>query len=208
MATLRGRSPNMTYGGLLRVEATGLTNTLQPLEDGFGNNSPIQLSKLALSIHNLTFPSTNATPGRVLAVASDGVSMEWVEMGEGGSSEPTPKGTIKASDGTSMIDLPVGNNGQVLMADSTKASGMKWATLPSSGGSGDPIPDETTYEYNEDNKISIVTENIGEDQRVTNYDYNSDGTIHTITFAYQGAIRLETYTYVDGQVSSMTSTYI
>jgi hypothetical protein len=207
MSTLRGRTPQDTFGGLLRVEAGGLISTLQPIEDGFGQVSPLKLSMQAFAIHNLTFPSTGATPGKFLAVGQDGTSMVWVDA-SGEPSTPTAKGTIRVSDGSSNVDLDIGTNGQVLMADSTKPTGVKWATIPSSGGSSDAIPDSTSFQYNDENKISIMTENIGADQRVTNYDYNSDGTIHTISIAYQGVTRLETYTYVDGQVSTMTSTYI
>lgn len=207
MATLRGRSPNMTYGGLLRVEATGLTDTLQQLEDGFGNSSPIQLSKLAIKIHNLTFPTTNVTPGRVLAVAADGISMEWVDVGSG-SSSPTPKGTIRVSDGSTMTDVGIGTNGQVLMADSTKPAGVKWATIDTSGGASEPIPDSTVYQYNDNDVISVMTETINGNDRVSTYTYNANGTIDTITIEYLGVTRMETYSYTNGRVSSMTSTTI
>jgi hypothetical protein len=208
MSTLKHRLPKDTYGGLLKVESGGLTTTMQLVEDGFGNPSPLQLATNKIAINNLTFPSSGATPGYVLAVGDDGTSMVWIVAGSSGPSTPTDKGTLKVSDGSSMVDLLVGTNGQVLTADSTTISGMKWATLPSGGGTGDPIPDRTVYTYNNDNAISEVTEFIGEQSRVSTYTYNSNGSINTITISYQGSTRVETYTYVNGQVSTMTSSII
>jgi len=205
MATLTGKTPKDTYGGLLKVSPTGLVSTLQTVEDGFGHASPLQLSTTAFAIHNLTFPSTNALPGRVLAVSEDGLSMVWVDAG--GSSSPTAKGTIQVSDGTSLVSVAVGSNGQVLTADSTQASGVKWAT-PASGGSGEALADSATYTYNADNAIDTVTEDIGGNTRTSVYTYNGSGAIETVTTTYLGVTRQETYTYVDGRISTMTATIL
>lgn len=207
MTTLRGKSPKDTYGGLLKVEASGLLTTLQQVEDGFGNPSPLRLSTLAVSINNLIFPTSNAAPGKVLAVAADGLSMEWIDAGGGATPTPTAKGTIKVSDGSTLIDLAIGTNGQVLMADSTKPSGVKWGTV-ASGGGGDPTVDSAVYTYTANKSVETLTETIGGNTRISTYAYNQAGTVETITTEYLGVTRTETYTYVNGQVSSMTSTTI
>ena len=208
MTTLRGKSPKDTYGGLLKVEGSGLLTTLQQVEDGFGNPSPLRLSKLEVSINNLIFPTIAGAPGRVLAVAADGVSMEWIVAGGGSTPVPTAKGTIKVSDGTTLIDLGVGANGQVLMADSTKPTGVKWGTVASGGGGGEPTVDSAVYTYTANKSVETLTETIGANTRVSTYAYNQAGAVETITTEYMGVTRTETYTYVNGQVSSMTSTTI
>ena len=49
--------------------------------------------------------------------------------------DPTAKGDLfPASDGSTLTRLAVGTNGQVLTADSTATTGMKWATAASGGG--------------------------------------------------------------------------
>lgn len=43
---------------------------------------------------------------------------------------PTVKGDILTHDGTSQVALPVGTNSQVLVADSTQATGLRWGNIP------------------------------------------------------------------------------
>ena len=50
MTTLTGNKIANTYGGLLKVSSTGVSNTLQNVQDGFGNNSAIQLSNSTFNI--------------------------------------------------------------------------------------------------------------------------------------------------------------
>jgi len=50
MTTLTGNKIANTYGGLLKVSSTGLSNNLQNVQDGFGNNSAIQLSNSTFNI--------------------------------------------------------------------------------------------------------------------------------------------------------------
>lgn len=50
MATLTGQAPGASYGGLLTCSSagnTGLTNVLQNIQDGVGNVSVLQLSRIA-----------------------------------------------------------------------------------------------------------------------------------------------------------------
>jgi len=50
MTTLTGNQIANTYGGLLKVSSTGVSSTLQNVQDGFGNNSAIQLSNSTFNI--------------------------------------------------------------------------------------------------------------------------------------------------------------
>ena len=50
MTTLTGNKIANTYGGLLKVSSTGVTGTLQNVQDGFGNNASIQLSNSTFNI--------------------------------------------------------------------------------------------------------------------------------------------------------------
>lgn len=52
MTTLTNYSPASSYGDLLTTtnDGGGLTDTLSPVQDGFGNNSAIQLSKTTINI--------------------------------------------------------------------------------------------------------------------------------------------------------------
>lgn len=50
MTTLTGTKIANTYGGLLKVSSTGVSSTLQNVQDGFGNNSAIQLSNSTFNI--------------------------------------------------------------------------------------------------------------------------------------------------------------
>jgi hypothetical protein len=78
MTTLTGRTPMASYQELLKLDGGRLDSTLRSVEDGLGLASPLKLSTVALAIHGLTFPSTGATAGKVLAVAAGGTSLEWI----------------------------------------------------------------------------------------------------------------------------------
>jgi len=89
--------------------------------------------------------------GEVLAKTSAAdYDVEWVAAGRGtgGSTSPlTSKGDIW---GYSTLDVrvPVGSNGQVLTADSTTATGVKWAAA--TGGGGVPtVHDESLTDGND-----------------------------------------------------------
>ena len=54
--------------------------------------------------------------------------------GGGGASPLTTKGDLYTRNASADTRLPVGTNGQILYADSTTATGLKWDTAPTGGG--------------------------------------------------------------------------
>jgi len=66
---------------------------------------------------------------------NDGILTISSTGGGGGSSPLTTKGDLYTYD-TADARLPVGTNGQILYADSTTATGLKWDTAPTGGGGG------------------------------------------------------------------------
>jgi hypothetical protein len=84
MTTLFNRSPRDSFPELLKLSTSGATQTLQSVEDGNGAALPLKLSTLAVAIHGLAFPSSGAAAGKILAVAANGVSMEWKTQAPGG----------------------------------------------------------------------------------------------------------------------------
>jgi hypothetical protein len=69
-----------------------------------------------------------------LAVADGGTGASTATAGFDNLSPTTTKGDLIVSDGTNNIRLGVGTNDYVLTADSTQASGLKWAVGGGSGG--------------------------------------------------------------------------
>jgi hypothetical protein len=74
----------------------------------------------------------DAAPVWALGVDATGNVVEFIP---GGSSPLTTKGDLYTFD-TADARLPVGTDGQILYADSTEATGLKWADAPGAGGGG------------------------------------------------------------------------
>lgn len=74
---------------------------------------------------------TGGTAGQVLSkIDGTDFNTQWVNQTGGGSSPTTTKGDMIVHDSSADQRLPVGTNGQVLVADSTQALGVKWAPAP------------------------------------------------------------------------------
>jgi hypothetical protein len=79
MTTLLGRFPKDSFKELLKVsDSEGLTPSLQNLTDGEGKATTLALSSTTVAINGLAFPTSGSGTGKILAVASNGTSMEWI----------------------------------------------------------------------------------------------------------------------------------
>jgi hypothetical protein len=78
MASLRGKSPKDTFGSLLHVSGSNATTTLQPIEDGLGNQLPVSISTSKVALHGMEWPTTGAAPGKALMIGDDGASLGWI----------------------------------------------------------------------------------------------------------------------------------
>ena len=87
---------------------------------------------------NLTFDGTNLTantltPTNALGIAYGGTSATTKTEAFDALAPTTTKGDLIVSNGTDNVRLAVGTNDYILTADSTQATGVKWAALPASG---------------------------------------------------------------------------
>jgi hypothetical protein len=112
----------------------GDTNTVT-LSDGAGNLKAKFDSNGALSFDGTTF----GTSGQVLTSNGGGSKPTWQAVPAGGipCSTITGKGAIVTGTSASTPSaLPVGNYGEVLIADSGCATGLKWGAVPAAGPIG------------------------------------------------------------------------
>jgi len=78
------------------------------------------LTDILVAGSGITFTTTNG----ITTISSSG----------GGASPLTTKGDLYTRNASADTRLPVGTNGQILYADSTTATGLKWDTAPTGGG--------------------------------------------------------------------------
>jgi hypothetical protein len=78
--------------------------------------------------------SGTLTLGGTLAIANGGTGATTALAAFNALSPLTTKGDLLTRDATNNIRVPVGTNGQVLLADSTVAAGVKWANASSIAG--------------------------------------------------------------------------
>jgi hypothetical protein len=121
--------------------------------------------------------------------------LNWLSLTSGGTTSPlTTKGDLYTFS-TTEARLPVGTNGQVLMADSTEATGLKWADASSGGvvpsflvhknGVNQSIPNETST------VVTWSTEAFD-----TNNDFASNRFTVTVPgkYLFTGSVGVETIT--------------
>jgi hypothetical protein len=86
-------------------------------------------SGLTLTVSARGADGTTAASHNAGAVIYPCVSATDLDEANFLASRLTTKGDLFVYNGSTVIRLPVGSNGQVLTADSTEASGLKWVTL-------------------------------------------------------------------------------
>jgi len=118
MGQLTNLYVSQSYQGLLKLtdSTTGLTNTLQIVEDGLGGDSPLQISRTqvnisgSFSINNV--PITNGTSGTSGTSGVAGSSGTSGTSGVAGSSGTSGTSGSSGSSGTSGVSGSSGTSGQ------------------------------------------------------------------------------------------------
>jgi hypothetical protein len=107
MSTLYGNNISQTYQGLIKLSnsTTGVTSVTQSLQDGLGNNIPIQVSQTQVNISGSFYinnvPITNGTNGTSGTSGAAGSSGSSGTSGASGSSGSTGSSGTDGSSGTS-----------------------------------------------------------------------------------------------------------
>ena len=93
---------------------------------------------------NTTGTASNVTG--TVAIANGGTGQTTKTNAFDALSPLTTKGDLVVHDGTNNIRVPIGTNGYVLTADSTQASGLKWAAGGGGGGGITDVSQDTSPE--------------------------------------------------------------
>jgi len=106
----------------------------------------------------------------------------------GGSSPLTTKGDIYVRNATSDTRLPVGLDTQMLLADSSTSTGLKWTSQP--------VPTPTGYyaQYQDDISQPLVAVNVGQGTKFRVMDFSNGVTVVNdtrITLAHTGIYNLQ-----------------
>ena len=143
--SVTGTYPNFTItsndqyvGTVTSVSGTGTVNGIS-LSGTVTSSGSLTLGG-TLSNVSLTTQVTGTLP-----IANGGTGQTTAVAAFDALSPATTKGDLIVSDGTDNVRLPVGTNNFVLTADSTQATGVKWAAA---SGSGATISNDTTTATN------------------------------------------------------------
>ena len=159
------------------------------MADLLGGTSGQILSKTTNA--DMDFTWTTPNPGDITGVTagvgiSGGGTSGNVTVTNSMATEITAKGDLIAGTGSATFDnLPVGTNGQTLVADSTASTGLKWAT-PASAGFVGAVVFNTTEQSIADNTSTTVAFN---SERVDTNSFHDNATNNsriTIPVGYAG----------------------
>jgi hypothetical protein len=121
---------NSAIATLTNKTISGSTNTLSNIPESAVTNLTTDLAAKAPKA-SPTFTGTVTVPTPVNG--TDAATKAYVDSNGGMADPTTTKGDIIVH-GTSTTRLGVGTNGQVLTADSSQTTGVKWATPAAAGG--------------------------------------------------------------------------
>lgn len=106
----------------------GQSGVTQTFAAGTAGNSPSITS--SANVHTLNIPIASTSPSVTSGTISNSDYLTFL----GKLTSPlTTKGDLITHNGSTHIRLPAGTDGQVLTADSTQASGLKWLSLSNNG---------------------------------------------------------------------------
>lgn len=125
--------------GFLAYSFTDATNeftlTGNKSFDTFGDtdgSTPWSISTPANSVLvGIAFAENSPYPANIPATWTNSPSLANLTL-----SSLTAKTIVAADAGKKLVSVPAGTDGQILVQDSSQASGMKWSNAPTSGGGG------------------------------------------------------------------------
>lgn len=107
------------------------TTTAKGIVQLAGDLDGTATAPIVAKLRGVTLPSAAPSAGQVLT-ATDASTVNWTTPVAGLSDPTTTKGDIVVH-GAATTRQPVGTDGQVLTADSTQATGLRWTAATSSG---------------------------------------------------------------------------